>query len=143
MAPQFQRALLGSHSEIDLASTVATIGGPSANGGHTPRCQQVPTYTTRRKPGASDGERGSSGLAPTAVLTPGRDGLDGTAAIIIRSDDGSVSTYDSKFEFQLLDFEVVDQNNDNIFEPGECAIIKNIRIKNSGTTALTLLRTLN
>lgn len=54
-----------------------------------------------------------------------------------------MSTYDSKFEFQLLDFDVVDENDDGVFEPGECVIIKNIRIKNSGMTALKLIRILS
>lgn len=107
-------------------------GQSTTYGDHAPSYRQVPVYTTRHKPGASDGRKGPSGCTPAALLKPGRDGLDGTAAILVRNDDGSVSTYDSKFEFQLLDFEVVDENDDGIFEPSECAIIKNIRIKNSG-----------
>lgn len=108
-----------------------------------PGCEPVPTYTTRHKPGASDGKDGASGRTPVTSLSPGQDGLDGTAGILVRNDDGSVSTYDSKFEFQLLGFDVVDQNDDGVFEPRECAIIKNIRIKNSGMTALTLIRSLS
>lgn len=69
--------------------------------------------------------------------------MDGTAEILVRNDDGSVSTYDSKFEFPLLDFDVVDENDDGVFEPGECVIIKNIGIKNIGMTALVLIRILS
>ena len=101
-----------------------------------PGCVQVPTYTTRHKPAASDGKPGAPGRIPIASLRPGQDGLAGTVGILLRNDDGSFSTYDQKFEYQLLDFDVVDENNDGIFEPGECMIIKNIRIKNSGMTAL-------
>jgi len=99
---------------------------------HAPGCKQKPVYTTRRRPAASNGRQGPSGRAPTAALEPGRDGLDGTAAILVRNGDGSISRYDSRFEFQLLDFEVLDENDDGIFEPGECVIIKNFRIKNTG-----------
>ena len=65
-------------------------------------------------------------------MSPGRNGSDGSFAISVRNGDGSMSTYDSPFDFLLLDYEVVDENEDGIFEPGECAIIRNIRIKNNG-----------
>ena len=107
-----------------------------------PGCEQVPTYTTRHKPGASDGNDGASGHTPATSLKPGQDGLDGTAGIHVRRDDGSISTYESKFEFELLGFDVVDQNDDGVFEPRECVIIKNIRIKNTGMTTLALIRSL-
>ena len=100
-----------------------------------PGCEQVPTYTTRHKSGASDGKDGAPGLTPATSLQHGHDGLDGTAEILVHNDDGSISTYDSKFEFQLLGFDIVDENDDGVFEPRECVIIKNIRIKNSGMTA--------
>ena len=107
-----------------------------------PGCEQVPTYTTRHKPGASDGNDGATGRTPATSLKPGQDGLDGTAGILVRRDDGSISTYESKFEFELLGFDVVDQNDDGVFEPRECVIIKNIRIKNSGMTPSALIRSL-
>ena len=92
----------------------------------------MPTYIKRYKPGAPDGRQGPSGRTPTARLTPGRDGSDGNAVIVVNCYDGSVSRYDSKFEFQLSEFEVEDENGDGIFELGECVIIKNIRVKNLG-----------
>jgi len=143
IAPEFQRALLGSGSKVDFSNAVTRRGYSATTGDHVPGCGQVPTYTTRHKPGASDGKEGFSGRTPAASLIPGQDGLDGTTGILVRKDDGSVSTYDSKFEFQLLDFDVVDENDDGVFEPGECVIIKNIRIKNSGMTALKLIRILS
>jgi hypothetical protein len=136
MAPQFQRAIAGV--DPNLGSTIVPIprGESSLIGGHEPGCKQVPTYRTHRKPGATDGEKGSSGRTPTNLLTPGRNGSSGSGAILVRHDDGSVSSYQSHFEFQLIDFEVVDENDDGIFEPGECAIIKNITVKNTGKVTL-------
>lgn len=100
-----------------------------------PGCEQVPTYTTRHRPGASDGKVGASGRTPATSLNVGQNGLDGTGSIHVRNDEGSISTYHSKFEFQLLGFDVVDENDDGVFEPHECVIVKNIRIKNSGMAA--------
>lgn len=135
IVPQFERALLGSGSKDGFSNAVSPKGYSAMMGDHASDCRQVPTYTTRHKPGAPDGNKGSSGLSPAAPLKPGQDGLPGTVGILVRHDDGSLSTYNSKFEFQLLGFDVVDENGDGVFEPGECVIIKNIRIKNSGTTA--------
>ena len=105
-----------------------------------PGCIEKPIYKTRHKPGASDGKSGCAGRSPATSLKPGGNGSDGIAEIVVRNDDGSVSTYDSKFEFQLLDFDVVDENDDGVFEPGECVIIKNIRIRNSGMKTMGFSR---
>ncbi|KAF2233610.1 hypothetical protein EV356DRAFT_198994 [Viridothelium virens] len=43
-----------------------------------------------------------------------------------------MTSYTSAFEFRLVDFELVDENDDGIFEPGECEIIKEIIVKNTG-----------
>ena len=137
IAPQFHRALLGS-AEGDFSNAITHRGYSAPTGDHMPGCEQVPTYTTRNKPGASDGKDGPSGRAPATSLKPGQDGLDGSARILVRNYDGSVNTYESKFEYQLLGFDVVDENGDGVFEPRECVIIKNIRIKNSGMTGLEI-----
>ncbi|KAL8834147.1 MAG: hypothetical protein Q9170_003894 [Blastenia crenularia] len=132
IALQFERALLGSGAKDDFLNAVSPRGYSAMNGDHAYDCRQMPAYTTRHKAGAPDGNKGSSGRSPAVPVSPGRDGSDGTVGILVRYDDGSVSAYDSKFEFELLGFDVVDENGDGIFEPGECVIIKNIRIKNSG-----------
>ncbi|KAL8673302.1 MAG: hypothetical protein Q9168_002264 [Polycauliona sp. 1 TL-2023] len=132
IAAQFQRALRAPGCDEDFSQAIVPRGHSTANAQHASDCRQVPVYTSRYKTGASDGKTGPSGRAPATPLHPGQDGLDGTVGLLVRQDNGTVSTYDAIFEFQLLGFDVVDENGDGVFEPGECAIIRNIRIKNSG-----------
>jgi len=51
---------------------------------------------------------------------------------MIRHSDGHLEIFNSKFEIQLVDFEVVDEYEDGIFEPGECVRVRNITVKNTG-----------
>lgn len=117
--------------------TVASSGAltRSSAGGHAPGCRQVPTYRTRSRPSAADGCRGPAGRTPTTRLQPGRNGENGSVYFVIFGRDWARTTYRPRFEFQLVEFEVVDENQDGIFEPGECAIIQNIRVRNTGKFA--------
>ena len=138
--------MLDSPSETDASNAIAyedngrhmqryTNANPTSN--HSHECVRIPV--SRSKPSASNGMVGASGHCPSASLEAGRDGKKGAAKINVLSNDGSVSSYYSRFEFRLLSFEVTDENDDGIFEPGECVIIKNFRIQNSGTSRLTSL----
>lgn len=59
-------------------------------------------------------------------------GQPGAAVIVVRMQDGGQQTYDSKYNLELIDFDVEDENGDGIFEPGEHAYIRRIRVRNSG-----------
>ncbi|KAF2108339.1 hypothetical protein BDV96DRAFT_652905 [Lophiotrema nucula] len=110
IAPQFRQALLGSGS----SSTDMALYNGGSGGGHASGCRQVKTYTSRHRPGAASGSDGRSGRAPSEPSPrAGRNGRSGTASIFIVNNDGTRSLpYSAKFEFQLVDFEVVDENND-------------------------------
>ena len=132
MTPYFRQAIAGPNYENNMSNALTSTRALANNDLHAPGCRQVPTHTKHYKPGAPDGKQGPSGKTATAVLSPGRDGIYGSAEILFKHDNGSVSRYDSKFEFELSDFEIEDENVDGIFEPGECIIVKSIRIKNLG-----------
>ena len=54
--------------------------------------------------------------------------------IFIKGDNGEVREYtNDKVELKVLDFDVVDQNGDDIFEPGDLIRVQNITIQNLGT----------
>ncbi|KAF2738806.1 hypothetical protein EJ04DRAFT_549698 [Polyplosphaeria fusca] len=130
LAPQFRHALLESSSSSNA------VVRHNNDGSHISGCQQKRTYTSRHRPGADRGSDGMPGRLPGGPLPrPGRTGRSGKASICVRSEDGvNTVSYNAKFEFQLLDFEVVDENRDCIFEPGECLIIRNIRVRNNAVT---------
>ena len=126
--------------DMDSGSrAVTTTGGGS--GSHAPGCRQVPTYTTYTNSGGPNGSRGPPGNQPAYQLFPGRKGMDGSALYVVTADDGAPNPYSEKFNFQLVSFEVEDENQDGIFEPGECIVISNIVVSNTGrfSTARTLI----
>ena len=42
-------------------------------------------------------------------------------------------SYTSTFEFNLRDFNVTDEIDDSIFEPGECVHISSLQVENANT----------
>jgi hypothetical protein len=104
------------------------------NGGtsHCPGCSKVQKYKSRSRPKAADGYKGPSGSTPKTHLYAGTNGAPGSARIVVSKSNGETNTYSSKFNFDLRDFDIVDENQDGIFEPGECVIIHNVRVRNSG-----------
>ena len=65
-------------------------------------------------------------------LFEGLPGQEGNATIIVRYRDGREQEYSSRYNLELVDFDIEDENGDNIFEPGEHIIIKRIRVTNTG-----------
>ena len=85
-----------------------------------------------------------SGKNSETTLRPEDDdaGVEGVKAlrtgIFIKGENGEVREYtNDKVELKILDFEVVDQNGDDIFEPGELIRVENITIQNMGIPSNT------
>lgn len=74
------------------------------------------------------------GNVPSNIIYPGQFGADGSCQITVVTDDGGVAaTFSRRYEIVVIDFDVTDENDDGIFEPGEHLIVKNIRVQNSGS----------
>ncbi|KAK6334530.1 hypothetical protein TWF730_003744 [Orbilia blumenaviensis] len=87
--------------------------------------------------GKGSGSRGISGSAGNAILTAGQYGQPGNARIQVhmkstRELGARHNFYLSRYFFTLVDFDIVDENEDGIFEPGEHIYVQNIRIQNTG-----------
>lgn len=81
------------------------------------------------------GLNGSDGLQGASVMTPllaGAPGNNGTATIHVQRADGSIQEYTSCYRLELVDFDIEDENQDGIFEPGEHLFIRRIRVRNTG-----------
>lgn len=50
---------------------------------------------------------------------------------VIRN-NGTVATYPTRYDLKVVSFDVVDENEDGINEPGERLLVKNIRVQNTG-----------
>jgi hypothetical protein len=48
------------------------------------------------------------------------------------------STYPSIYQLKVVSFDVVDENEDGVNEPGEHLLVKNIRVENTGKLRFTL-----
>lgn len=95
--------------------------------------------TSYSRPGGSDGYDGSRGTTPSTRLSDGRDGENGTYEIQVVEKDGSVSTYEERFDLQLTAFDIVEgkggaksSDKNEVYEPGEKLTIEGIRVKNTG-----------
>ena len=95
-------------------------------------CEKRPVEQTYKRPQGLDGHDGVAGKSVHSILRPGLQGEDGVASIVVRCADGLERRYSSCYSFQLVDFEVEDENEDGIFEPGEHIYIRRIRIRNAG-----------
>jgi hypothetical protein len=95
-------------------------------------CGSTPIYKDFSRVRGLDGTDGRTGASITDTLVSGRDGHDGIATIHVRHDDGTHHEYGSKYELELVDFAVEDENGDGIFEPGEHVFIRRVRIRNTG-----------
>ncbi|KAK6495026.1 hypothetical protein TWF481_003054 [Arthrobotrys musiformis] len=87
--------------------------------------------------GKGSGGHGISGCTGNAILTAGQYGRPGNARIQVHMNStrelgARHNFYTSRYFFTLVDFDVVDENEDGIFEPGEHIYVQNIRIQNTG-----------
>ena len=113
----------------------------SGGNGHCTGCAAIPVYQTKVRVPGQDGAEGRKGEVPSTPLFEGMDGRPGEATIIVTSKAGTQRSYRSQFQLELVDFDVEDENEDGIFEPGEHLFIRRIRVKNTGKSATLLPRT--
>ncbi|KAI9775780.1 MAG: hypothetical protein M1839_000908 [Geoglossum umbratile] len=84
------------------------------------------------RPGGTNGSNGSPGGRPATYLTGGKAGPQGSIQIKVIRGDLSEATYPSPYTLQVVKFDIIDENEDGINEPGEHLIVHNIRVRNAG-----------
>ena len=95
-------------------------------------CNPVPIHTRFERVAGLDGRDGRPGTSRTTPLFAGAAGQAGTATIVVRMRDGRALEYTSKYNLELIDFDIEDENGDGIFEPGEYIYVRRIRVRNNG-----------
>jgi hypothetical protein len=93
-------------------------------------------YVSYSNPGGRNGYSGLAGATPQTVLFDGAPGRTGACSYIVRHNDGRVVTYTSPYDLRIQSFKMHDENEDGIFEPGECVILKHFIIQNCGMLLL-------
>ena len=94
--------------------------------------RESPTVSNKSSTSKIQGKDGRREKVPKEVLYSGLDGKVGEAWIIVRSPTSGEQAYKSRFHLELVDFDVEDDNEDGIFEPGEHVFIHRIQVKNTG-----------
>ena len=105
-------------------------------------CRRTTTKTTEggtheithHNVGGQSGTGGKTGAPSSANPTDGQDGLDGKVEIYVEKPGGQLAgPYDSAYKLEVVDFEIVDENEDGILEFGEDIVLRNIRVENTGS----------
>jgi hypothetical protein len=85
-----------------------------------------------RNPGGRSGPSGRNGTKPTTILRSGNDGSDGRVNMQVFGSRGEIKSYPDRYKLIVERFDVADENQDSINEPGEYLIVKNVVVRNKG-----------
>lgn len=145
MVPVRAQAVQGGNLQAMIAQVAARYGAMthqrvngtgncrcSGGNGNCVGCESEPIIQNFHRVKADDGRDGQPGAVISNRLVEGTPGRDGSFAIIVRSCDGGEQEYPSRYNLELVDFDIEDENGDGIFEPGEHIMVKRIRIRNTG-----------
>jgi hypothetical protein len=144
MAPMGARVVSGNNLErfiaqaavaYSAARTPRTDPGACKCGGGSGNCagcdlKPIRSYF-KRAPGL-DGKDGESGASMTTPLVKGWRGGEGTVTIAVQHHNGDTLRYTSSWALELVSFEIEDDNDDGIFEPGDFLHIRRVTVRNVG-----------
>jgi len=99
--------------------------------------QRTPHTNVAGLPGAG----GQAGSGSRAKLVNGKDGQNASVFIYIKDPNtGSLAgPYSSAYRLEVVDFDIIDGNEDGILEFGEQITLRNIRVKNVGSSSRILI----
>lgn len=78
------------------------------------------------------GHVGIPGSQPAVYLTGGNSGHNGSTQIRVLRKDNTEATYPGCYKLEVVSFDVLDENEDGINEPGEHLLVRNIKVVNKG-----------
>lgn len=108
------------------------IGGKGGKG-----CRWTERYgdrvVERSRPPGAPGYQGGPGAQMSTYLMGGRSGKEGSTQIRVLKKDLSEGTYAGRYDLEVVSFDVLDENDDGINEPGEHLLVRNIKVKNKGS----------
>ncbi len=107
------------------------VGGDGGRGCEWTTRSGDHTYHHSKPPGPS-GHQGPPGAQPSKYLSGGKSGKEGLTHIRILRKDLTEATYPGRYDLEVVRFDVLDENEDGINEPGEHLLVKNIMVKNKG-----------
>jgi hypothetical protein len=104
------------------------------------RVDGVTREITHHNLGGQSGPGGKTGEPSSAALIDGKKGKDGQVHIFVEMSEGQVAgPYESAYQLEVSEFEVIDGNEDGILEFGEDITLRSIRVSNSGSSPKYLM----
>ena len=118
-------------------------GGSGGSGGSsyswtttsTSRDSSGNSHTTTHyhsNPGGSDGSSGMDGASGKARVATGPHGEIGNFAIEVKTADGKLATYPSRYDLRLVSFAHDSLNEDCVYEPRELVRVFDLEVENAG-----------
>ncbi|KAK3390619.1 hypothetical protein B0H63DRAFT_557564 [Podospora didyma] len=107
------------------------VGGQGGQG-HVWTEKHSNSVSAHSRPGGRNGRNAPPGHMPSTNLTAGRSGPQGSVQVKVIRGDLSEATYPGVYMLQVVSFDIIDENEDGINEPGEHLLVHNIRVRNSG-----------
>ena len=84
-------------------------------------------------PGGRDGLHGHTGSLPMFKPSRGANGENGMIEMYVQDGPGEErGPYKSSYQLRVVEFDIIDENEDGIYEFGETITMTNIRVKNIG-----------
>jgi hypothetical protein len=116
------------HQYVDPGACGCAPGGR----GNCIGCVSQSIVKEFRRAGGLRGLDGQPGSQITTALVHGAPGTSGSVTFHVRRANGTIQEYTSSYRLELVDFDIEDENQDGIFEPGEHIFIRRIRVRNTG-----------
>ncbi|KAH7356021.1 hypothetical protein BKA66DRAFT_256362 [Pyrenochaeta sp. MPI-SDFR-AT-0127] len=117
----------GEHGEPGDGGT-GGLGGQ----GHVWTEKHSNSVSAHARPGGANGRNGAPGNRAATFLTGGKSGPNGSIQIKVIRGDLSEATYPGVYRLEVTNFDIIDENEDGINEPGEHLHVHNIRVRNAG-----------
>ncbi|KAF1955062.1 hypothetical protein CC80DRAFT_594675 [Byssothecium circinans] len=99
-------------------------------GHHVPETYVETEYYSN--PPGWNGSSGYNGSQPSEPLYDGAPGRDGLFSFFVLRSNGPREQYHGCYDLRVSGFDIMDENDDGINEPGEHIFVKNIRVQNTG-----------
>jgi hypothetical protein len=107
------------------------VGGRGGNGCEWTEKVGNHYYPRRQHPGPS-GSPGAPGRQPSTYLKGGNSGRNGITHIRVLNKDLTEATYPGRYQLEVVGFDVFDEGEDGVNEPGEHLLVRNIKVQNKG-----------
>lgn len=101
--------------------------------------EKITVTTSHTNPGGRHGIDGRDGAYAPSKPVDGTDGTVGSVEMYVKEDGQESGPFKTSYQLEIVDFDVVDDNEDGVLEFGENITLETIAVRNSGSLPLISL----